>query len=260
MMFRFKEYFKNLKSYITIEFLKGKSALMSQPMNLVDVVNTFNQTYSRRYPPVTGPIDAEIFKNTPERNAIIAGLIVSEANRTGLDPVYLAACIMEESMFSEGCFNHNLPEHNGQVTFAGTDWGICQQAGTYLPERPGMPPAPDTAKMTTTEAASAITNWQNEMAAKACTAEWAIPAMADIMKANVSSFTKLLSSNKTLAANLHALNTTPLTDVEFIATLAYNRGSTGATNDILNKATTLIAHPYAVATHYSDFVKAMGTK
>lgn len=246
-----------LKGYLTINYLKSKSIVLNKPMSLTDVVNTYNQTYVRRFPAGTGAIDAQISKNSPARNAIIANLIATEAKKANLDPIYLAACIMQESEFSEACFNHNLKEHNGVETFEGTDWGLTQQSGNYLPERPGMPPKPNISKMTTTEAASAVKKWQTDMAALACTAEWAVPTMATIMAGNVKYFTKYINENLLFAANLKSLNTTSLTDVQFASTTAYNSGISGAIKKINSKIKANMPHPYEVASHYADFVRNM---
>jgi len=258
LFYFFKEIYIATKSYFTTEFLKGESQVTNNPMTMTDLVNTYNQVYIRYYPELGGKvIDAQIFKNTPERNAVIANLIEENSKKYGIDPVYLAACIVEESRFSEKCFNHNLVEHKGVISFEGTDWGMTQQSGTYLPSRPGMPPAPDTKDMTTTEATSAIAKWQNEMIALAFTAEWSVPTMASIMSEYLNQSAEHLKTDTVLASAVHSLNTTTLSDAQALATSMYNRGASGAINDFKELNKSQLAHFVAVGGNFAVFNKVL---
>lgn len=165
----------------------------------------------------------------PKRGAIIhklddvqaqqvADIITREANRVGMAVADLAACICQESRFDPACYNKNLGEH--PESFAGTDWGICQISGKYLPDKPGM---------------KGLT--EDQMKAKVLDPNYSIALMADTMAGNLAWANKMLPT---------------LTDVDkarvpsafFLATLAYNRGNTGALQEVA--ANTIVRHPYNV--------------
>jgi hypothetical protein len=245
-------YFQNLYNYIVKPKVKPQPG--ETKVTLVDVINAYNTPYVRHY---KDQVDAQIFVNPPERNLVIANLILSESLRLGIDYIYLAACIAQESRFSELCFNHNLAEHNGIESFEGTDWGMTQQSGIYLPERPGMPPKPNVTAMTTNEAASAITDWQNKMKALAFTAEFSVPLMATIMTENLMVSEKELKNDEVLAAAVKKLNTTALTDAQALATSMYNRGTTGAITYFKENNAAMLKHFIAVGTGYSNFKKVL---
>jgi len=213
-------------------------------VTLADIIVAYNAPFIRTYPIVGGTtIDAQIHQIDQATAEQIATLIqdAATANPT-LDPIYLAACIMQESRFDPNCFNHNLSASTPTITFEGTDWGMCQMSGNYLPSKPGM---------------AGLT--ESQMQTLACTASWAVPVMGSIMAGNLATATAQLNSDAVLAAGVKKYNTTTLTDAQWLATLMYNRGETGAINDVKTGQTSLIEHPGNVGTWFADFNKAIQT-
>jgi len=222
---------------------------VTNKITLFDIVVAYNSPYVAMYPLDTGKtINAQIFKNDTATSQKVADLITSEATRVGLPILYLAACIMQESRFSPTTFNHNLCAENLTPNFAKTDWGLCQMSGTYLPSKPGMAGLTD-----------------DQMAAKACTPEWAVPQMADIMAENIVLANKYLLADHTLSTMTKTLNNTTLTDAQFLATLAYNRGwgsddpneQAGARYYVKHSINDMIKHPYRVGTWFAKFTNDM---
>jgi len=218
------QWFKNL-------FIgKGKTP------TLADVILAYNHPFINYYPAGSKIINAEVHKITAAQAQQVANLIASEAKRVGLDPLFLAAALNQESMFDGNCYNKNLKEHS--QSFAGTDWGIAQMAGTYLPSKPGMQ------GLNTTQ-----------MYLKAFDVTWAIPVFADEMLSLFMQAKTWMLTLDNLAA-IRAINNTSLTNPEFIATGAYNAGFTGITKLILEKSTNIV-HPFRVATWFDQFVEIL---
>lgn len=208
---------------------------------LTSIIEAYNTPYVSYYPTGSTTVNSQIHKIDAATAAQVADLIVTNAKAQGLDITYFAACIMQESRFDPNCFDNNLSATNPTPTFARTDWGMCQMSGQYLPSKPGM---------------SGLTD--AEMQAKACDPTWSVPEMAVIMAGNLAWANQQLL-NATLAAATTKLNTTDLSNQEFLATLAYNRGNTGAVTYIETGNTAMIQHPYHVATWYDDFRKVFGS-
>ena len=215
----------------------------SHTVTLADIIRAYNSPFKSMYPVGSTTVNAEIHNLPTSAADKIADLILSESVRTGIDMYYLAACIMQESRFDPACYNHNLGHDRTTISFEHTDWGMCQMAGTYLPDKPGM------------QGLSQI-----QMAAKATDANWSIPMMADIMVGHLASAKKYFATDAVFQQNTTRLNTTSLTDAQFAATLFYNRGEADDTvnkrggryyikNDIVDE----IKHPYRVAHWYDAF-------
>jgi hypothetical protein len=236
----FKQLFNQMPSIEIPPVIKNDTIVPTKP-TVADVIYAYNKAYVRPYPLLGGKdIDAEIFRISQLEAERVAKLIQDNATRTKLRLEYLMACICQESMFSEKCFNNNMKEHDGKVNFEGTDWGLCQMAGKYLPDKPGMKGLSE-----------------DKMAALACTAEWAVPVMSDIMASNITQSMKAIVADQSLADAVKKLNTTKLSDVEWLATLSYNRGFNGAVKYVKSNNTAMIRHPYHVADYNDAFITAL---
>jgi hypothetical protein len=198
-----------------------------------------NAPYVAYYPANSTIINAFIGTLTASAALNEAELIINNSSEQKLDYIYLAACIFQESKFYAGAYNHNMAEYNGKITFEGTDWGLCQMSGYYLPDRPGL------ANLT-----------QAEMQVKALTAEWAVPTMAQIMHDNILQATTDLPS---VSAIMNTLNSTDLTDVEFMATLYYNRGASGGLEAIKTLSYADMQHPFMVGRWFAQFKASLET-
>ena len=246
----------NAKGNTVITTTNSGSAILSPVQKLKQIIISNNSAYITYYPPITGTtVNAQIHVITPERAAVIADLIIKNSVLLNNAVLYLAACICAESRFDEGCFNRNLVEHKGVVSFDGTDFGICQMAGSFLSSRNGM---------------AGLT--QDEMQAKALTAEWSIPMMAEIYSANILHAIKVLPlelteseysylnypKGTTIKNIMDKLNTTKLSHEEFLAALFYNKGQTGGLEAIKQLNYAMIKHPFSVAKIYSNFVNEFG--
>jgi ethanolamine utilization microcompartment shell protein EutS len=208
-------------------------------LTLVNLIEAYNRPVTILYPLYIGPsIGAMITLNTPEQNQLIANTIISAAANVGINFIYLAAVIQQESCFAVNAVNYNISQTNPVSSFATTDWGISQFAGTFLPSKEGM-----------------VGLSEEQMIAKVFDPTWSIPMMALIYAGNIATAEKNMSTNTTLASAVHALNTTTFTDAEFLACLAYNRGWSGAINDVLTNQTALMHHPYACANFFKIFTQ-----
>ena len=206
--------------------------VLTPSQKISDFFLTHNNSYETFYPPVTGTIvNAIIHKITEEQATELGNLIVTNSVSVSGDYNYLSACIFQESQGDEACFNRNLKEHNGVISFDGTDWGLCQMAGTFLSSRPGM---------------SGLS--ESEMQAKALTAAWSVPAMAEIMAENLKWAEQVLPS---VLTTMEKLNTTSLSHVQWLATGAYNRGQNGILEAVKSLNYANMQHPFAVAKWYS---------
>lgn len=215
-------------------FMKSKSP------TLASVILSYNHPFTNYYPVGTKTVNAEVHKITTVQAQQVATLIASEAKRVGLDPLFLAAALNQESMNDQHCYNKNLKEHNGTNSFAGTDWGIAQFSGKYLPLMSGM----------------AGLN-QTEMYLKAFDVAWAIPAFANEMLALSNQVSKWFVTDVAALSQTEKLNTTKLTPVEFVTTLSYNHGFSGATALIISGNSAALTHGYRVGTWYEQFVEIL---
>jgi len=206
---------------------------------MYEIVSHYNSGETKIYYPVrndsSGTLDAYIGKNDPQTNQLVADLIVSSANDNKIDPYFLACVIQQESIYSPVTYNHNLSKSNLTPNFETTDWGIAQLSGKYLPSKPGMQGLSE-----------------EEMQTKALDANWAIPTMAQVYAGLLAQAVKELSEDPVLLEDVKKLNTTSLTDEQWLAALFYNRGISGGIHDVKTNATTLIAHPYHCATWYGQ--------
>jgi hypothetical protein len=264
------QYIQNLVNEIMTDHTPTPQPSSHQPNDgglnrLTQIIIANNAPFKTFYPPVTGTQpNAEIHKISTETATQMASAILANAHLVNDDSDYLAACIKQESRFDPACYNHNLAEYNGVESFEGTDWGCCQMSGYYLPTKPGM--------QGLTEA---------EMSAKAMSIEWAVPEMASVMHDNLTQANNDLYAAQTaltalqsqlrdgtdikMAAQINAkidanlitimksLNTTPLSNEQFLATLYYNRGASGGLKFVLEKSMSDIQHPFAVGKWYGQF-------
>ena len=229
---------QNITQWITNLFNKPNTT------TLADVIFEYNKPFINYFPEGSTITNAEVHKITKEQAVQIANLIQINAARVGLDPLFLAAALNQESMFDPMCFNKNLKEHNGVASFAGTDWGIAQMSGNYLPSKSGM---------------AGLNNTQ--MYAKAYDPEWSIPAFADEMnRLYHQSLTWLTTGPPNALSAISKINNTELTESEFLTTMAYNSGFTGATNLILAGDSSKIAHPFRVGNWYHQFKSILESK
>lgn len=210
-------------------------------VQLVDIITAYNRAVTVLYPRGIGPtIAAIITKNTPEQNKLVADTIKSAALAVGINEVYLASVINQESCFGIHTVNFNISATNPASSFQHTDWGIGQFSGFFLPSKSGM---------------EGLT--QEQMEVKVLDPTWAIPMMAQTYAGNIAAANKNMSTNTTLASSVHVLNTTTFTDAEWLAALYYNRGVSGGNLDVYTHATSMMAHPYHCATWYAAFNKAL---
>jgi hypothetical protein len=207
--------------------------------NLSALMLQTNAPYVEYYPKGGDVINAEIHTISASAALSEAKLIVSNSEANNLDYVYLASCIFQESKFDPACFNHNLTEYNGVESFDGTDWGMCQMSGYYLPTRPGM---------------AGLT--QAQMQIKAMTAEWAVPVMAEIMADNLAD---AITDMPSVSSIMPQLNTTELSNEEFLATLYYNRGRSGGLEAVKSLDYANMQHPFMVAKWFAQFKTALET-
>jgi len=208
-------------------------------LTLVNLIAAYNRPVTILYPLYIGPsIAAMITLNTSEQNQLIANTIISAAAAVDINFIYLAAVINQESCFGVNTVNYNISQTNPVSSFATTDWGIAQFAGTFLPSKEGMAGLSEA-----------------QMIAKVFDPIWAIPMMAKIYAGNMATAAKNISTNTTLASAVHKLNTTTLTDDEWLGALYYNRGIQGGNNDVMTNQTSLMAHPYHCATWYAAFTQ-----
>jgi hypothetical protein len=279
-------YFKNLFAHIWEQIVTKFNPVLehskqsSTPQNaLTQLILSVNAPYRALYPPEIGPtINAEIHTISASAAMNVANLIIESAAEQNIDYIYLAACIFQESKFDEACFNHNLAEYNGVVSFEGTDWGISQNSGYYLSSKPGMPTYPvkppqphqpvnptkaqaaqyksDMAAYETalTNFQNAVYHWENEASALARTAEWAIPVMAQVMHDNLVTAQNDLPSVQDI---MDKLNTTSLSHEQFLATLFYNRGETGGLEAVKTLSYSNMQHPFMVGRWYKQFKAAL---
>src|ERR1700680_1346801 len=78
-------------------------------LTLVDIITAYNRPVTILYPRGIEPtIGAIITKNTPEQNQLIADTIIKAANTVGIDFIYLAAVINQESCFGVNTINYNI--------------------------------------------------------------------------------------------------------------------------------------------------------
>src|ERR1700733_10979777 len=142
---------------------------LKQTLSLEYLIYKFgNRNVTTYYPAGSQQIDAVIRPVPKSRISALASILRIEAVTYNIELAYLAACIFQESCFSESCYNNNLGHDRTVPSFQGTDWGMCQLSGQYLPSRNGM---------------KGLT--EDEMKAKALSADWAIPAFAEIMSDNI---------------------------------------------------------------------------
>jgi hypothetical protein len=173
---------------------------------------------ARNSPFVNPERGAEIHKIGESTAKTVAALIQYFAPAYRLPVAFLSGCICQESSFDPCAFNKNLLEHAGVETFEGTDWGLCQLSGKYLPD----------CGTGATDQAGYI-SVANEPA-------WAIEFMAKTMQGHYEWAYGITS--KPPVKQMVRL------DPFFLATLAYNRGRTGALQQIGDN--TICAHPFHV--------------
>lgn len=221
---------------IYLDYFAKPPTIPDATPTLFDIVKTYGTRQITTYYPVgSTTVNAQIGSVPADRVSVIAGLISSTAKFYNLDEIYFAAANFQESCFYEKCINNNLGPNNPNASFATTDWGMCQMSGQFLPNKPGM---------------SGLT--QTEMATKALTAEWAIPAMGKFMAGLVENAVADLA-NADFAKLVKTLNTTKLTDTQWLSTLYYNRGRDGSIGFIKANDLSAIAHPYRVGNWYAQF-------
>lgn len=209
-------------------------------VTLKDVIMAYNKPITSYYPVGSTTVNAVIHQIDATTAELEANLIETNASTADMDYIFLSSAIMQESRFDPACFNYNLSQENLTPSFATTDFGMCQMSGAYLPSKPGM---------------AGLTDAQ--MQAKAQDPTWAIPMFVSIMQGLQHQAESLLASNTALAAMTAKLNTTKLSNTQFLATLFYNRGVTGGTNYLLTNNTAMIQHPFRVAVWYGDFTTAL---
>lgn len=232
-------------------------------VTLASLVKAYNSPYVSYYPLGSTTVNSEIHKIDDATAQEVADLITKNAIAKNLVVEYFAACIMQESRFDPQCYSHNLGLTRPVASFDTTDWGMCQMNGSYLYTKPGMPVVPVKPQNPTpaeeTAYEQALTEWQAEATKIAMTPSWAVPMMASIMADNLDWATRTFPTDSILTSQMAKYNTTNLTNAEFLATLAYNRGQTGAVNIIKTNDVSRMKHPYHVATWYDDFKKALAT-
>lgn len=175
-----------------------------------------------------------IHRITPATAAEVATLLAGAAFRIAQPVWFLAACLCRESRFDPEAYNENLTITRRDPTFAGTDWGIAQRSGRFLPAR--FPAG-------TSEAA---------MKAQAFDPAWAIPLFADDMAGNATWARRMLGPETATPSGLRiaALRYGAPADSDsmalWLATYAYNSGEIGAQVDLLENGGIRSAHPRAV--------------
>jgi hypothetical protein len=149
----------------------------------------------------------------------------------------MLACLCQESRFDPCCYSRNLKEHHGSASFEGTDWGIAQLSGRIISQ---VFPLKSSIQLQT----------------MACSIEEAIPYFATLMDFHLEWAREVVQSTET-AAQILAIKE-PYRDeadpelVYWLATLAYNRGRSGALAMIRGQAP-LVTHARSVQTFAKTF-------
>lgn len=211
-----------------------------QPVTFLDIMKVYRRTFTTYYPLGSTQINSCIPPITDARLQVVADLITVSASANGLDPLYLLSVSYQESCWSENTINHNLKATNPTPSFRTTDFGLCQFSGSFLSTKPGM---------------AGLT--ENQMVAKVMMGEYSVPAMAQMYAANIKWATKTLASDNALLSLVIKLNITHLTNEQFLACTAYNKGNSGALDAIRKLDYSRLNHPFKCAQHYDNFCKAL---
>lgn len=176
---------------------------------------------------------AEIHQITQDQALSLAALIMDEAEKSGINLCYAMSCISQESAFDPACYNKNLSHDNPTATFEGTDWGLCQFNGLWLPDKfPNQK----------------LTN--DEMQAKALDPTWAVPTFFATMASLLRWGNNMLAAHPELAKVAE--------NKYFLATLAYNAGQTEAIKEV--RSDVVRQHPHSVEKICAEIASELGVK
>lgn len=245
-----QSFLNNLSNLFLEEYqTKMREDVPKNSMNnlLYNIISHYNAGETKIYYPnrhdPTGTLNAYIGKNDDATNKLVADLIVTSAASAGLDPLFLAAVINQESQFSPVCYNHNLSASRLIPSFEHTDFGISQMSGSFLPSKPGM---------------QGLT--QDQMQAKAFDPTWSIPTCANLYAGLITQAEKIMKNDEQMKNMVHELNTTNMTDSEWLSALFYNKGQTGGCNFVKTNNIDKMAHPKHCGTWFSAFQSYVTTQ
>lgn len=240
ILFRLKQILLEIKNGLPYLF-PMKVYKVGRIVQLSDVIAAYNKPITLLYPRGFGPSIAVIItQNTLAENVLISEKIEEMAKNYGLDYLYLASVINQESRFGIRTENHNLKPENPNISFKHTDWGIGQFSGFYLPSKQGMQGLSEP-----------------QMSEKAFDINWAIPLMAETYAENIKIATDNIAKNQFIEAKVKKFNNTAYTNQEWLAALYYNRGISGGNNYLLTEDTDKMKHPDNCAKWYSEFKKLL---